>query len=193
LWGAAARTTAANLIAALFITPAFAGLLLVQTRLSSLARGIASAADDDKAGGLIVELLWLRAAMLRFLATFAAALTSGVLAVGALRLAVLAVGTPPASVPPLRLLTYGGVLTAVIALIFMPAYVAWQARVWELRESLYPVPEDGRPGHDWFQARDDLDGLLAARISVGRVFATAFSVLAPLTASVVTAFLSVSG
>ena len=81
----------------------------------------------------------------------------------------------------------------MIALIFMPAYVAWQARVSELRDTLHPVPKDGRPEHEWFQARDDLDALLVARTSVGRVFATVFSVLAPLTASVVTAFLSVSG
>ena len=120
--------------------------------------------------------------MLRFLTTFAAAITVGLLALGALRAAVLASGTPAANVPPLRLLTYGGVLTAITALIFVPAYVAWQERASELRDTLHPVPEDGRPGHDWFQARDDLDALLATRASAGRVLATAFGVLAPLLA-----------
>lgn len=83
-----------------------------------------SAVNEGKAGGLIVELSWLRTAMLRFLITFAAAITAGLLALGALRIAVLAFGTPAAHVPPLRLLTYGGIFTALTALIFVPAYVA---------------------------------------------------------------------
>jgi hypothetical protein len=148
--------------------------------------------NEGKAGGLIVELSWLRMAMLRFLITFAAAITAGLLALGALRIAVLAFGTPAAHVPPLRLLTYGGILTALTALIFVPAYVAWQERVSELRDTLHPVPEDGRLPHDWMQARDDLEALLPARASAGRVLATAFGVLAPLLASVVSALLSAS-
>jgi hypothetical protein len=130
--------------------------------------------------------------MLRFLATFATGITVALLGVGALRLAVIAFGVPAKQVPPLRLLTYGGVFTAATALIFLPAYVAWQERVSELRDTLYPVPPDGRPAHDWFQARDDLDALLSARASAGRVLAAAFSVLAPLTATVVSALLSAS-
>lgn len=192
LWLAAPRVIAVNVIAGVFVTPSFAGLLLVQTRLSALTRETASAVNEGEAGGLIVELSWLRTAMLRFLITFAAAITAGLLALGALRIAVLAFGTPAAHVPPLRLLTYGGVLTALTALIFVPAYAAWQERVSELRDTLHPVPEEGRLAHDWMQARDDLDTLLAARASAGRVLATAFSVLAPLTASVVSALLSAS-
>ena len=192
LWLGAGRTIAVNVIAGVFITPSFAGLLLVQTRLSALARETASAVDEGKAGGLIIELSWLRTAMMRFLITFAATITAGLLALGALRLALLAFGTPAAHVPPLRLLTYGGVLTAITALIFVPAYVAWQERVSDLRDTLHPVPEDGRTTHDWIQARDDLDTLLIARASVGRVLGTAFGVLAPLTASVISALLSAS-
>lgn len=82
-------------------------------------------------------------------------------------------------------------LTALTALIFVPAYVAWQERVSDLRDTLHPVPEDGRPTHDWIQSRDDLDTLLVARASGGRVLVTAFGVLAPLTASVVSGLLPV--
>jgi hypothetical protein len=192
LWLGAGRTIAVNVIAGVFITPSFAGLLLVQTRLSALARETTPAVNEGKAGELIIELSWLRTAMMRFLITFAAAITAGLLALGALRLALLAFGTPAAHVPPLRLLTYGGLLTAITALIFVPAYVAWQERVSDLRDALHPVPEDGRMTHDWIQARDDLDTLLIARVSVGRVLVTAFGVLAPLTASVISALLSAS-
>ena len=80
LWLATGRSIGVNVIAGVFITPSFAGLLLVQTRLSALAREIASAVNEGKAGGLVVELAWLRTAMLRFLTTFAAAITVGLLA-----------------------------------------------------------------------------------------------------------------
>jgi hypothetical protein len=192
LWEAAARSVIVNVIAGLFITPSFAGLLLVHTRLAALSASMADAVDEGSAGRLIVELSWLRAAMVRFLTTFATAITAGLLALGALRVAVLAFGTPAGHVPPLRLLTYGGVLTGVIALIFVPAYVAWRERAAELRDALHPVPADGRPDHDWFQARDDLDGLLATRTGAVAVLGAAFGVLAPLAASIVSTLLSAS-
>ncbi|MCZ0991649.1 hypothetical protein [Streptomyces diastatochromogenes] len=190
LWLGTARFLTINALTWVFITPSFAGLLLVQVRQSALADDIASAVEDGKAGQLIVELLWLRAAMLRFLLTFATAITGGVLALGALRGALLAHGTPADDVPVLRLLTYGGVFTVTAAFIFVPAYLAWQEQVFALRDALYPVPEDGRPSHDWFDARDSFDTLLAARVSAGRVLTAVFGVLAPLAGSVVSALLS---
>ncbi|MFF4733289.1 hypothetical protein ACFY3M_50440 [Streptomyces mirabilis] len=190
LWLGMARFLTLNALTWAFITPSFAGLLLVQVRLSALADDIASAVDDGKVGPLIVELLWLRAAMLRFLLTFATAITGGVLALGALRGALLAHGTPASDLPVLRLLTYGGVFTVTTALIFVPAYIAWQERVFALRDALHPIPEDGRPTQDWFEARDGFDTLLAARVSAGRVLTATFGVLAPLAGSVVSALLS---
>jgi hypothetical protein len=185
LWLGPARSTAVNVIAWAFITPSFSGLLLVQARLPELARETASAVEGGTAGRLLVELCWLRAAMQRFLVTFAVVITAGLLALGALRNAVLAFGTPASHVPSLRLLTYGGLLTALTALVFVPAYVAWQQRALELRDALHPVPPDGRPPHNWFEARGELDTLLAARPGVGSVLAAAFSVLAPLAAGLV--------
>ena len=85
LWLATGRTNVVNVIAGVFITPSFAGLLLIQTRLSALAPETASAVNEGKAGGLVIELAWLRTVMLRFLTTFAAAITVGLLALGALR------------------------------------------------------------------------------------------------------------
>jgi hypothetical protein len=99
-------------IAGAFITPAFAGLLLAQARLRTLAGETPPAADDGKAGAIVVELARLRTVMLRFLITFAAVITAGLLALGTLRTAVIAFGVPAAQVPPLRLLIFGGVLTA---------------------------------------------------------------------------------
>ncbi|KUN29243.1 hypothetical protein AQJ23_00140 [Streptomyces antibioticus] len=190
LWLGTARFLFLNTLTWIYITPAFAGLLLVQQRLSVLAEDIASAVDDGKVGPLIVEFLWLQAAMRRFLLAFATVITGGVLALGLLRGALLAHGTPASDLPVLRLLTYGGVFTVTTALIFVPAYTAWQGRVFELRDALHPIPEDGRPAPEWFEARDSFDTLLAARVSAGRVLTAAFGVLAPLAGSVVSALLS---
>jgi hypothetical protein len=192
LWLGTARFLILNALTWVFITPSFAGLLLVQVRQSALAEDIASAVDDGEAGHLIVELLWLRAAMRRFLLAFATAITGGVLALGALRGALLAHGTPASDLPVLRLLTYGGVFTVTTALIFVPAYIAWQERVFALRDALHPIPEDGRPTPDWFEVRDSFDTLLAARVSAGRVLTASFGVLAPFAGSVVSALLSAS-
>ncbi|MEU6090992.1 hypothetical protein ABZ865_30285 [Streptomyces sp. NPDC047085] len=187
LWLGFARYTTINAATWAFITPCFAGLLLVHTRVAALTRETTTAVAQGTAGALVEELLWLRTAMQRFLTAFAAAITGGMLALGALRSAMLANGTPAGQLPVLRLLTYGGVFTATSALLFVPAYVAWQSSVSAMRDALHPVPVDGRPPHDWVEARADFDTLLDARSTAGRVLTAVFSVLAPLVGTVVTA------
>jgi len=137
-------------------------------------------------------LLWLRAALQRFLVSFGVLVSAGVLAAGALRGALLADGVSADAIPAISLLTYGGFLTAMTALIFVPAYVTWQGQVLDLRDKLYPVPQNGLPSRDWYQARSDFDTLLSARSSPASVFTAAFGVLAPLAGSLVTALMSTS-
>ncbi len=146
----------------------------------------------ERAGGVVVELLWLRAALQRFLVSFGVLISSGVLATGALRGALLADGVSADVIPGISLLTYGAFFTALAALIFVPAYVAWQGQVVDLKDNLYPVPENGLPSRDWHQARSDFDNLLSARSSAGSVFAAAFGVLAPLAGGLVTALIPTS-
>jgi hypothetical protein len=189
LWLQSERVTAANLVCGIFVTPSFAGLLLVQTRLSALRRETPSRVAADRAGGVVVELLWLRAALQRFLVSFGVLISSGLLATGALRGALLADGVSADVIPGISLLTYGAFFTALAALIFVPAYVAWQGQVVHLKDNLYPVPENGLPSRDWHQARSDFDNLLSARSSAGSVFAAAFGVLAPLAGGLVTALI----
>src|SRR6266511_1752419 len=187
LWLQYDRVTVANVVCGIFITPSFAGLLLVQTRLSALRHEILSKVVADRAGGVIVELLWLRAALQRFLVSFGVLVSAG-----ALRGALLADGVSADAIPAISLLTYGGFLTAMTALIFVPAYVTWQGQVLDLRDKLYPVPQNGLPSRDWYQARSDFDTLLSARSSPASVFTAAFGVLAPLAGSLVTALMSTS-
>jgi len=185
LWLVYERVTVATLVSGVFVTPSFAGLLLVQMRLSALRRETPPRVAADRAGGVVVELLWLRAALQRFLVSFGVLVSGGVLAAGAQRGALLVDGVSADDIPVIGLLTYGGFLTVLAALIFVPAYVAWQGQVIELKDRLYPVPENGLPSRDWHQARSDFDNLLSARSSAGSVFTAAFSVLAPLAGSLV--------
>jgi hypothetical protein len=192
LWMHYQRVTVANAICGIFIIPSFAGLLLVQTRLSALRRETPSKVAADRAGGVIVELLWLRAALQRFLVSFGVLISAGLLGIGALRGALLAGGVSAADIPGIDILAYGAFLSALAALLFVPAYVAWQGQVVDLRDKLYPVPDNGLPSRDWHQARSDFDTLLSARSSAGSVFTAAFGILAPLASSLVTALIKTS-
>lgn len=192
LWLHFARVTIATVVVGIFITPSFVGLLLMQTRLSALGREIPSEVASDRAGRVVVELLWLRATMQRFLVSFAVVISGAVLAAGALRGALLADGAPAEDLPVVAVLIYGGFFTVLSALIFVPAYVAWQERVVDLRDQLHPVPENGLPPHDWYQARSDFDTLLSAHSGAGSVLTAAFGILAPLAGSLVTTLIPTS-
>lgn len=175
-----------------FILPSFVGVLLVQMRMSTLERETPIEVAAEMAGRVVVELLWLRAALQRSLVGFAVVISGAVLTAGALRSALIANGASAKDVPVVSILTFGGFPTVLIALIFVPAYVGWQERVIDLRDQLYPVPKDGLPPHDWYQARSDFDTLLTARSSAGSVLAATFGILAPLAGSLVTALIPVS-
>jgi hypothetical protein len=156
-----------------FPSTSFAGILLVQARLSTLGRETLTTVAK-KAGQIVLELLWLRRTLQQFLASFALVISGAVLAAGALRVALLADGESPARFPVVAILTYGGFFTALTALIFIPAYLAWQDQVGRLRDQLYPVPEGGLSSHDWYESRNDFDTLLSARTSAGTVLNLAF-------------------
>lgn len=185
LWLQYLRVKAGNAICGLFSLPAVAGLLLTHKRLSSLKKEVTSFVSEGQAGEIVVELLWLRAAIQRFLVGFGVLISVGVLAVGVLRAALLADGVPADQIPLVGLLVYGGFYTGIAGLLFVPAYVAWQGQVLDLRDNLYPVPLDGQPSHEWHQARSDFDSLLSARSTPGSLFTAAFGLLAPLGSSVV--------
>lgn len=63
----------------------------------------------NRAGGIVVELLWLRAALQWFLITFAVVVTGSVLAAGAGRRALLAGGAKLYDYPLANILIYGGI------------------------------------------------------------------------------------
>jgi hypothetical protein len=192
LWLHFARVTVATLVVGIFVSPSFLGLVLVQTRLHALAQEAPIEVAAERGGHVVVELLWLRAALQRFLVSFAVVISGAVLAAGALRNALLADGAPAENLPVVSILSYGGFFTVLSALIFVPAYLTWQEQVFDLRDQLYPVPRNGLQPHDWYQARSDFDVLLSARSSAGSRLATAFGILAPLAGGLVAALIPTS-
>jgi hypothetical protein len=187
LWLLVQRVTVATVVVGLFVTPSFIGLMLVQARLSALKLQMTGEVAGGRAGQVVAELSWLRGAMSRFLSAFALVISGSVLAAGVLRLALLADGLPPEKLPALGTLIYGASFTALSALIFFPAYIAWQERVAELREELYPFPENERPAHSWYEGRSDYDALLSVSPSAGRTFRATFTILAPFIGSLLSA------
>jgi hypothetical protein len=192
LWLAQLRIGMVSVAVGALNIPSFFGLVLAQTRLRTLRRGTLTDVAEGRAGSVVVELLWLRTALLRFLTGFAVIVTGATLAAGALRAVLLADGLAPAKAPVTEVLAYGGFLTALSALIFVPAYLAWQNAVAYLRDQLFPFPANGMPSHDWSQGRSDFDTMLSARSSAGSVFTAAFGILAPLAGSLLTALIPTS-
>lgn len=189
LWLLADRLRVVTIAVAFLITPAGIGMMLVQLRLAALRAEISAMVANKKAGLVVVELSWLRAALQWFLISFAIVITGAVLAAAAGRRALLADGASIQNYPLVGILIYGGVSTIVSALFFVPTYIAWQQRAVDTRDRLYPVPEDGRPAPEWHQARNDFDTLLSAQRSAASLLAAAFVILTPLVGSLVTALI----
>ena len=149
LWLLADRLMVITIAVGCLITPCAVGMMLVQPRLAALRADTPTMVAKKRAGRVVVELLWLRAALQWFLTSFAIVITSAVLATGAGRRALLADGASAQNYPLVGILIYGGVATMVSALIFVPTYIAWQQRAVDTRDRLYPVPEDGLPAQEW--------------------------------------------
>lgn len=192
MWLLSQRIAFAVILVGVFMAPSFVGLMLTQKRLLSLRREMGSMIAAGGADRVVAELLWLRSAMVRFLGIFALVISGAVLSASALRWALLADGQPPERLPILWVLMYGGIATALCALIFLPTYVAWQERVIFLREELYPFPQNSvPPPHAWYETRNDYDAMLAVRASAGGIFGASFAILAPLIGSALTALVQV--
>ena len=191
LWLQYDRVAIANLACLAFAIPSLSGLLLIHTHTITVRRQTVPCAAEGRAAMVVVEPLWLRTALQRFLVSFGVLISIGVTAVGALRGALVADGVPADKIPPTIIIAYGAAITGLAALLFVPTYVSWQGLVFDLRDQLHPIPENGLPSHDWHQGRSDFDALLSARLTPGSIFAAAFGILAPLASSLVTVLLGV--
>lgn len=173
--------------------PAAGALVLAGLQLSRRTRPW-----NVEGGVIIAELLRIRVQLQRLLTVLALVIGGNVLTIGAMRNAVTAYEATQhevqqlQSIPDELLLVYGMSMTGLLALVYIPTYLAWQTRAAEQCDRLYPLPPDGRASHDWYIGRSDLEGLLGLKASVGVVFTTGLGLIAPFASSLVSAILNSS-
>lgn len=88
------------------------------------------------------------------------AIGAATLATGALRNAVIASGSVTDSqFPPIYPLLYGGLFTAILAMIYLPTYDELQCTSRRVVEMAYPLDWHDGPVHRWFERRRDITEL----------------------------------
>lgn len=176
------REIALGVLVGIFTLPALSGLTLAALLLNQ--RNLPW--DGRTSSAAITALLDMRGHVHRFLAVLAVVIGGNILAAAAFRRAMLAyVPEPP--IDTTILLAYGAMMTGVLALLYVPTYVALQSRSRELLDALCPLPVQGCPPHDWFVNRSDLEGLLELKVHTGRAVTVALGLLTPFVSSLISA------
>jgi hypothetical protein len=151
---------------------------------------VSAAATDalDKFGAVAADELdcffRLRAALLQLLAVEGAILGAAILATGALRHTVVALKGEH-GFPKEILLAYGGYLSAVLALLYVPAYGRLLELGRRLRDRIAPLDGDDAALVESLEQREKLAGLLDLEVSASTSFRGVVLILTPLTTSLV--------
>jgi hypothetical protein len=164
--------------------PAVLGLWLVYLRLRDLSEVLPPRDAPMVAGESMHHLSALWGYAQQCLVGLVVIVTTGVVATGLLGKALLATGYSPAQAPAAWLLVFGGFLTAVSALVYIPFVVYWRSFVAQLVQAIYPLPESGLPTDEWLGDRNRLRGFLHGDAPLKQTLAGVFGVLAPLGGSV---------
>jgi hypothetical protein len=159
------------LVAELCAAPAVLTLWLAHARLRQIRL---------KAPGALDSLLTIRADISRSLTALSLIASSGLINTAVLRRAHLAHGLKPELFPIALVLVYGAALTGVVALVCIPAFLAWRDRALALINAVYPLPKDARPSEAWSDGRARLTALVSPDVTVGKTVSVALGVLAPL-------------
>ena len=165
--------------------PAVLGLWLVHGQVRVLGVRMKQAGE---AKDVLRELLDTRADLGRCLAGLSLIASTGLINTAALRKAYLAHYLSPEQFPSELVLLYGAGITVIVALIYVPAFLAWRDRARAFIDQVYQLPPDARPAQDWSEGRARLRELLGADATVAKTLAAAFGILAPLATSLVGVF-----
>lgn len=173
--------------------PGAVGLWDVQCRLLRLSRRLPTEPDVLPPVGALRELdrAWRDA--LRFLTGGSLIISTAVVDAGALRNALLAHGMSQQAFPASSVLLYGAFFSVMFALVFMPVVVLWRSVAGRLVEATVRIPEADELTEDWVERRARLVAFLRLNVSLPKVLAPAFGILAPLATGVVSLFLPGGG
>ncbi|MEV5595650.1 hypothetical protein [Streptomyces sp. NPDC052496] len=169
--------------------PGAVGLWDVQVRLLRLSRRLPTEPDVLAPVGALRELDrgWRDA--VRFLTGGSLIISTAVVDAGALRNALLAYGVPEKTFPASSVLLYGAFFSVMFALVFLPVVVLWRSVAGRLVEVTVRIPEADELTEEWIERRARLVAFLRLDVSLPKVLAPAFGILAPLATGAVSLFL----
>jgi hypothetical protein len=163
----------------------FCGLLLINGIAHK--RAASSGFDSMSAGESIRELIKTRSDLRKFLICTAIIIAAIMISLGALRNSLNTYYET--DLTSTGILVFGAIFAGLLAVISIPAYVAWRATAQALRDDLYPLPHDGRPSREWYQGRSNLETLLEMRVGTGQRFAVLAGIASPIIISIVSVFI----
>jgi len=186
LYGMQIRQNLLQIGAVTAAVPALSSTWRVQTWLRG-ARG-PRGRPPARPGQMISDLLFVRDTLRHLLLLFSLMIGGIVVATGALRSAYLADAPAESDFPAAGVLLFGGLFTAMLALLFVPVYADLRALQRRVRDSLSRIPRHGRPAERWYTQRERLTGLLELDSGVLDALRVATLVLGPFIGALATLF-----
>jgi hypothetical protein len=154
---------------------AVVGLLLVRSATSSLFT------DKDETDRDLVQYLGLRDYAENFLLILGGMIGIATISLGALRKALLAVGYSGEAFPAVLVLAYGAYFTLLVALIYLPVFVALRETGLRLLNQIYPVlPVTSSTWTEQFTKRQALERALRLEATAEQSLRSGVAILAPL-------------
>jgi hypothetical protein len=153
-----------------------------QEQAASITAEISQPPESSRAQ-ILSDLLLLRTKLLALLLTVGSVIGIMVLAVGALRLAVLAAKTADGKTIeyPIDTVVVNGLFySALLALFYIPAYLSLQDRAREYLNVVFPAPAEGYYDKNQYENRSNLESLLKVEATVQETLQTGIAIAAPL-------------
>lgn len=162
VYGMRIRQAILQIIGILAASPALFGIWRIQAWLRSPAAEIPSplAIVQPLPGRLIADMIFARDTLKRLLFILSLMIGAVVFATGSLRSALITAGMTPSQFPAASVVLFGALFTAILALLFAPAYVELRDLQRRIRDSVSRIPNDGIPPESWYVERERLSALL---------------------------------
>jgi hypothetical protein len=184
LYGFKTRMAVLYIVVLLFASAPALGIGLIRVRLSTWVLENRQASANE----WIKDLIATRVNLQRLLMAFTLSISGTVIATGALRNAMLAYD-PEAAFGTTFVYLYGAFFTALLAIAYIPTFLAWRDLADRVVGEVFLVPHTGKPPQEWQTERKGLIELLKLDVGVGSQFTAAFGLLAPFASGVVTALI----
>jgi hypothetical protein len=176
------RVFTLTVLGLLALSPGASAIWLMRQRLLAVNQREPSGWPDTARRAK--ELLAMQDTLARVLLALGVAIGAATLATGALRNAVIAYRPTTASqFSATYPLLYGGLFTAVLAMIYFPTYDDLQRTSRRVVEIACPVDWHDGPDHSWFEGRRDFADLLKIEHSPLQAFRSGVAILGPIIGS----------